>query len=168
MSEFQDFDFSKVVLSSYDPEKVTEQEKLEYGARAETTFTGNLFRGLEAGYDTLTTPDLTFKEAVANIESKRQADLFKEMPQFYGIQPEQEDATIVGGRFATAFADPITWLVPWTKIAAGGKAIAALAGAGFAVADSATRDYLQTGEVSGFNTGVSAVVGAGLVLSLQL
>lgn len=161
MSEFQDFDFSKVVLSSYDPEKVTEQEKLEYGARAETTFTGNLFRGLEAGYDTLTTPDLTFKEAVANIESKRQADLFKEMPQFYGIQPEQEDATIVGGRFATAFADPITWLVPWTKIAAGGKAISALAGAGFAVADSATRDYLQTGEVSGFNTGVSAVVGAG-------
>ena len=161
MAEVQEPDWSKAVLSSYDPEEVTTQEKLEYGARAETTFTGNLFRGLEAGYDTLTTPDLTFKEAVANIESKRQADLFREMPKFYGIKPEQEDATIIGGRFATAFADPITWLVPWTKIAAGGKAVSGLAGAGFAVADSATRDYLQTGEVSGFNTAVSATVGFG-------
>ncbi len=161
MAEVQEPDWSKVVLSSYDPEEVTTQEKLEYGARAETTFTGNLFRGLEAGYDTLTTPDLTFKEAVSNIESKRQADLFREMPQFYGIKPEQEDATIIGGRFATAFADPITWLVPWTKIAAGGKAVSGLAGAGFAVADSATRDYLQTGEVSGFNAGVNATVGFG-------
>ncbi len=161
MAEVQEPDWSKVVLTTYDPEEVTTQEKLEYGARAETTFTGNLFRGLEAGYDSLTTPDLTFKEAVSNIESKRQADLFREMPQFYGIRPDQEDAAIIGGRFATAFADPITWALPWTKIAAGGKAVSALAGSGFAVADSATRDYLQTGEVSGFNTGVSAVIGGG-------
>ena len=161
MAEVQEPDWSKVVLTTYDPEEVTTQEKLEYGARAETTFTGNLFRGLEAGYNSLTTPDLTFKEAVSNIESKRQADLFREMPQFYGIRPDQEDAAIIGGRFATAFADPITWALPWTKIAAGGKAVSALAGSGFAVADSATRDYLQTGEVSGFNTGVSAVIGGG-------
>ena len=161
MAEVQEPDWSKVVLTTYDPEAVTAEEKFEYGVRAETTFTGNLFRGLEAGYNSLTTPDLTFKEAVANIESKRQADLFKEMPEFYGIRPDQEDAAVIGGRFATAFADPITWALPWTKIAAGGKAVSALAGSGFAVADSATRDYLQTGEVSGFNTGVSAVVGGG-------
>ena len=161
MSEVQEPDWSKAVLTTYDPEEVTTEEKIEYGARAETTFTGNLFRGIEAGYDTLTTPDITFKEAVANIESKRQADLFREMPQFYGIKPEQEDAAIIGGRVATAFADPITWLVPWTRVAAAGKAVSGLTGAGFAVADSATRDYLQTGEVSGFNTGVSATIGFG-------
>ena len=46
MAEVQEPDWSKVVLTTYDPEEVTTQEKLEYGARAETTFTGNLFRGL--------------------------------------------------------------------------------------------------------------------------
>mgnify|MGYP003667500501 CR=1 FL=1 len=46
MAEVQEPDWSKVVLTTYDPEEVTTQEKLEYGARAETTFTGNLERCL--------------------------------------------------------------------------------------------------------------------------
>jgi len=46
-------------------------------------------------------------------------------------------------------------------VAAAGKLASAATGATFAVADSASRDFLTTGEVSGFNTGVSAVIGGG-------
>ena len=159
MSQDGQIDYSKIVFSQYDPEKVTDTEKFEFGARSETTFTGNLLRGLQAGYQSLTNPDLKFKDALSSIESDRQRQIFEEMPRFYGIRSDQEDSTILGGRLVTAFADPITWALPWTKVAAGGKAVSALMGAGVAAADSATRDYVQNGEVSGFNTGVSAAVG---------
>ena len=161
MSELDKIDWGSIEVSTYDPTEVTTAEKMEFGARAETTFTGNLGRYAEASYDYMTKPDLTFGEALGNIESTRMREVYQEMPEFFGIQPEQEDAAIIGGRVATAFVDPITWAVPWTKVAAAGKLASAATGASFAVADSAARDYMTTGEVSGFNTGVSAVIGGG-------
>lgn len=161
MSELDKIDWGSIEISTYDPTEVTAAEKMEFGARAETTFTGNLGRYLEASYDYMTKPDLTYGEALGNIESTRMREVYQEMPEFFGIQPEQEDAAIIGGRVATAFVDPITWAVPWTKVAAAGKLASAATGASFAVADSAARDYMTTGEISGFNTGVSAVIGGG-------
>jgi len=161
MSELDKIDWGSIEVSTYDPTEATTAEKMEFGARAETTFTGNLGRYLEASYDYMTKPDLTFGEALGNIESTRMREVYQEMPEFFGIQPEQEDAAIIGGRVATAFVDPITWAVPWTKVAAAGKLASAATGASFAVADSAARDYMTTGEISGFNTGVSAVIGGG-------
>tara|TARA_R100000951_G_scaffold23892_1_gene20112 strand:- start:1603 stop:6153 length:4551 start_codon:yes stop_codon:yes gene_type:complete len=161
MSELDKIDWGSIEISTYDPTEVTTAEKMEFGARAETTFTGNLARYAEASYDYMTKPDLTFGEALGNIESTRMREVYQEMPEFFGIQPEQEDAAIIGGRVATAFVDPITWAVPWTKVAAAGKLASAATGASFAVADSAARDYMTTGEVSGFNTGVSTVIGGG-------
>ncbi len=161
MSELDKIDWGSIEVSTYDPTEVTTAEKMEFGARAETTFTGNLGRYAEAGYDYMTKPDLTYGEALGNIESARMREVYQEMPEFFGIQPEQEDAAIIGGRVATAFVDPITWAVPWTKVAAAGKLASAATGATFAVADSAARDYMTTGEISGFNTGVSAVIGGG-------
>lgn len=161
MSELDKIDWGSIKVSTYDPIEATTAEKMEFGARAETTFTGNLGRYAEASYDYMTKPDLTFGESLGNIESTRMREVYQEMPEFFGIQPEQEDAAIIGGRVATAFVDPITWAVPWVKVAAAGKLASAAAGAGIAVADSATRDFATTGEVSGFNTGVSAVIGGG-------
>ena len=161
MSELDKIDWSSIEVSTYDPTEVTTAEKMEFGARAETTFTGNLGRYAEAGYDYMTKPDLTYGEALGNIESTRMREVYQEMPEFFGIQPEQEDAAVIGGRVATAFVDPITWAVPWVRVAAAGKLASAATGATFAVADSAARDYMNTGEVSGFNAGVSAVVGGG-------
>ena len=161
MSELDKIDWGSIEVSTYEPTEATTAEKMEFGARAETTFTGNLGRYLEASYDYMTKPDLTYGEALGNIESTRMREVYQEMPEFFGIQPEQEDAAIIGGRVATAFVDPITWAVPWVKVAAAGKLASAATGATFAVADSASRDFLTTGEVSGFNTGVSAVIGGG-------
>ena len=143
-----DFDYSDTVAGSYDPESVTTEEKLQYGYLQEPALTGNIVRYLQAGYDSLTNNDVDFSTALASIENERQRDIFRQMPQMFGLQEKDEDAAVIAGRVGAAVADPVTWAIPWTKAyKLGGLGVTAL-GAGVTGTETAARDYLLDGEVN--------------------
>ena len=43
---------------------------------------------------------------------------------------QDEDAAILAGRIGVAIADPITWVLPWAKVAKAGKIASMAMGAG--------------------------------------
>ena len=152
-------DYSSLTFGSYDPEEVTTEEKLKYGAMQETMIGGNLLRYGKAAVDSMFDENVSFDEALQQIESDRQRDIFREMPQFYGITEDQEDGAILTGRVGTALIDPVTWALPWLKVAKAGKLASTTFGAGVAGVDVASRQYLTQGEVDPLAVGISAGVG---------
>ena len=152
-------DYSSLTFESYDPEDVTTEEKIRYGAMQETMIGGNLLRYGKAAVDSMFDANVSFDEALQQIESDRQRDIFREMPQFYGITEDQEDGAILTGRVGSALIDPVTWALPWLKVAKAGKLASTTFGAGVAGADVASRQYLTQGEVDPLAVGISAGVG---------
>ena len=152
-------DYSSLTFGSYDPEEVTTEEKLQYGAMQETMIGGNLLRYGKAAVDSMFDENVSFDEALQQIESDRQRDIFREMPQFYGITEDQEDGAILTGRVGTALIDPVTWALPWLKVAKAGKLASTTFGAGVAGVDVASRQYLTQGQVDPLAVGISAGVG---------
>ena len=154
-----DFDYSDTVAGSYDPESVTTEEKLEYGYLQEPSLTGNIVRYGEALYNSTINNDIDFSTALSNIENERQRDIFRQMPQMFGLQEKDEDAAVIAGRVGAAVADPVTWAIPWTKAyKLGGLGVTAL-GAGVTGTETAARDYLLYGEVNPYSAGISALTG---------
>ena len=93
------------------------KRKLDYGATQEPMILGSLFRLSSAKVRSLLT-DRTYSEAARDIEQERQDVIRKEFPLLYG---KNEDALIIAGRVGTALADPVTFFIPWTKVAKAGK-----------------------------------------------
>ena len=139
-------------------DELASTKKLAYGAAQETTLAGNIFRYGEAIYDSATR-DISFSDALRDIENERQRDIFKDNPEFIGISEQKEDAAVLAGRIGIAVADPVTWIFPWMKVAKAGKLAGAAAGAGFSATDVALRDKLVYGEVNPLNLGAATVIG---------
>lgn len=139
-------------------DSIDTSRKVAYGAEQETTLTMNLFRYAEALHDSIGS-DLTFSDALTNIEDRRQRDIFEEYKEFKGISEQQEGGAELTGRLGVAIADPVTWLFPWMKVAKAGKLAGAAAGAGFNATDAALRDKLIYGEINPINVGASALIG---------
>ena len=139
-------------------ESIDTSRKMAYGAAQETTLTGNLFSYGEALYDSIGS-DLSYSDALSNIEDQRQRDIFKEYTEFKGISEQQEGGAELTGRLGVAVADPVTWLFPWMKVAKAGKLTGAAVGAGFNATDAALRDQLVYGEINPINVGASALIG---------
>lgn len=125
--------------------------KLSYGAAQETTIGGNLWRLAK----TLTT-DKTWED----LEKERQREIDKEYTEFIGLKDKEEDAAIITGRIGTAIADPVTWLIPWAKVAKAGKIASVAAGAGVGVGETVLRESMTKGEVSGTNVAIAGVAGS--------
>ncbi len=132
--------------------------EVAYGVAQEPTAFGSLFRIGKAAFESFVDADETYKEARARIEKDRQEKIYEEFPEFRG---REETAGVITGRAAVGFADPITFLVPWMKIARAGK-LASLGSAGtFAATDIALREEALYGEVRpemvglGFGLGVA-------------
>jgi len=154
-----------VAQNQEDFERIDTSRKMAYGFEQEPMLTANLGRYASAIYESATS-DLTFDEALSQIEYKRQQDIFKEYPEFRGVSEQQEDVAVVAGRVGGAVADPITWVFPWLKVAKAGKLAAAATGAAFTGSEIALRDNLIYGEVNPINLGVATVLGgAGGTLS---
>lgn len=154
-----------VSQNQQDFDNVDTSRKAAYGFAQEPMLTANLGRYASAIYDSATS-DLTFDEALSQIEYKRQQDIFKEYPEFRGISEQKEDAAVIAGRVGGVVADPITWVFPWLKVAKAGKLAAATTGAAFTGTEVALRDNLIYGEVNPINLGVATVLGgAGGTLS---
>jgi len=141
-------DYSKI------DESISTTRQIQYGARQEKTIIGNLVQLGEAFFTRQ--ENETFTEAAQRIENKRQEDIFKDYPEFRG---KQESMQVLSGRMGIAIADPVTLLIPWTKIAKAGKLINVGVGGGVAASDMALREYTLYGEVSPVNVGLSFGLG---------
>ena len=84
----------------------------------EPTAVGSAYRLIKAGVQAAFDPEEDYKEARERIENERQEKILEEFPEFRG---KQEDAAVLTGRGTIALIDPITFLIPWTKIAKAGK-----------------------------------------------
>jgi len=129
--------------------------KVQFGAAQEPTIGGSLFRLGEAGIDSLFSNE-SFSEAAQRIESERQKKIFEEFPEFYG---RQEDLTVLSGRMGVAIADPVTFFIPWVKIAKAGRIATIAAGSSVAAGEALLREKALYGEVSPAIIAASAGLG---------
>ena len=161
-----DDDFDDLFSDSFDkpldiPEPLSGPEpsfarKFDYGLEQEQTILGNLAQSFVAGAKSLTRSGLTFEESLRESERQRQEDIFKEYPEF---KNRPEDAAVMTGRITQALADPLPWVIPWTKIAQAGRAATITTGAGFAVGDVALREKVLYGEVDPSSVLMAGVFG---------
>ena len=130
-------------------EELTGTEAFEFGAKLERHTIGNIARLLKAGVRSITN-DVEFTTAIKNIEKERQEVIFKELKEKYGKEFEgrEDEGAVLAGRIATAFADPVTFLLPWAKAAKLGKIAATGFGAGVGVTDMAIYEYAAYGHVT--------------------
>ena len=126
-------------------DNISFSRKFDYGATQEPTVLTSGFRLLKAGIQAAVDPDEDFEEARKRIEDARQEKIFEEFPEFRG---RQEDAAVIAGRVGQGLVDPVTWLIPWTKIAAAGKLATVGASGLYGASDLALRDMALYGEVN--------------------
>ena len=118
--------------------------KVNYGMAQEPTAVGSAYRLIKAGIQAGLDPDEDYKEARARIENERQERILEEFPEFRG---KQEDAAVLTGRGTMALIDPVTFLIPWTKIAKAGKIASISSGAGVAAVDLSLREEALYGKI---------------------
>jgi hypothetical protein len=155
-------------------EEISTSEKTELGARLEKTTLRNFYNLAKAGTLTLTN-DKSFSDNVRTVEKERTDKIYKELESKYGkdFRNVKEDVAVMAGRAVVAFADPVTFFIPWAKIAKVGKLGATGIGAGIASTDMALYDYATNGEVSPSNVLFAAGLGgassfAGTLISNKL
>ena len=134
---------------------ISTTRRVQFGAAQEPAILGSTYRLLKAGVQAAFTEE-TFNEAARRIEGDRQKKIFEEFPEFQG---KKEDLTVLSGRMGVAIADPVTFFIPWTKIAKAGKLASTAVGAGVASTDVALRDYALTGEINTGNVAIGALLG---------
>lgn len=153
------FDFS----SSFSPvedvelEDISVARRIGYGAAQEPMILGSAYRMTKAGVESLFT-DKSYSEALRDIEAERQREIDIDFPEFAGLSEAEEDAAIMSGRISSAFVDPVTFLIPWTKVAKAGKIATIGTGAAVGAGETALREKALYGEVDGANVALSAVI----------
>ena len=152
---------------SYTPdlESIDTTKKVAYGAEQEEFLHSVLFTHGEALYDSLFS-DMTYGESLRSQENERQQEVLEKFPEFRGLKVEEEDGAVLAGRLGTAVVDPITWLVPWTKLGkaatiGGTMAKSGAVGGAFVGADVAAREIAYKGEDASLGTiGAATAIGA--------
>ena len=97
-----------------------------FGAAQEPTVVGSLFRLGKAAFQSFFDPYENYEQARKRIEDARQERIFENFKEFRG---RPESLNVLAGRGAVAMGDPVTFLIPWAKVAKAGK-IASLAAGG--------------------------------------
>jgi len=138
--------------------KISLARELSYGAAQEMTVLGSSFQLAKAAFQAGIDKDRDYKEVRAANEEQRQEKIFEEFSEFKG---REETAGVIAGRVGQALADPVTFLLPWAKIAKAGKIASLSAGGTFAAGDMAIREEALYGEINpktvalGFGLGVA-------------
>ena len=138
----------------------TTAQQIQLGGKLERHTLGNLFRTAKAGLLTLSN-NKSFQDNIKQIEKERTDKIFNTMQEEYGIdfRKNQNDAAVITGRIGTAVFDPVTFFIPWAKIARLGKITATATGAGIGATDMALYEYAAYGEVNPNNVLFGATVG---------
>ena len=139
---------------------ITTSEKTELGVRLEKTSIRNFYNLAKAGVLTLSN-NKDFSDNVKAVEKERTEKIYKSMQERYGkdFKLVKDDVAVLAGRAVTALADPLTFFIPWAKIAKVGKLGATGVGAGIGSADMALYDYATYGEVNPNNVLFAAGLG---------
>ena len=140
-----------------DISEISRARKIAYGGAQEPWIIGSGARLARAGVEAAFS-DETFSEASQRIENARQERIFKKYPEFRGLK---EDASVLTGRLGTAFADPLPWLIPWTKVAQLGRTATIGTGASVARGDVALREKALYGEVNAGSLLLAGALGGG-------
>ena len=133
------------------------KREFAYGMAQEPTVAGSLYRLGKAKLKSLFS-EKSYSEIAQEIEAERQQELIKLYPEFAG---KEETGAMLAGRMALALVDPVTFLIPWTKVAKLGKVGLTTVGAGIATADVALREEALYGKVSGTSLAAAALLGGG-------
>jgi len=133
------------------------KREFAYGMAQEPTVAGSLWRLGKAKLKSLFS-EKSYSEIAQEIEAERQQELIKLYPEFAG---KEETGAMLAGRMALALVDPVTFLIPWTKVAKLGKVGLITVGGGIAVADVALREEALYGKVSGTSLAAAALLGGG-------
>ena len=133
------------------------KREFKYGMAQEPTVLGSLYRLGKAKLKSLVS-EKSYSEIAQEIEAERQQKLRELFPEFAG---KEETGAMLAGRMALALVDPVTFLIPWTKLAKLGKVGITTAGAGIATADVALREEALYGKVSGTSLAAAALLGGG-------
>ena len=138
----------------------TGTELAELGARLEKTTFRNLYQIFKAG-NLSADNDKSLSENIKDVEKERTDKIYSKMKEKYGtdFRKYQNEMAVIGGRAGVALFDPVTFLIPWAKIAKVGKLGATGIGAGIASTDMAIYDYATNGEVSPDNVLFAAGLG---------
>jgi|TARA_R110002074_G_scaffold113305_1_gene242364 hypothetical protein len=138
----------------------TGTELAELGARLEKTTFRNLYQIFKAG-NLSADNDKSLSENIKDVEKERTDKIYSKMKEKYGtdFRKYQDEMAVIGGRAGVALFDPVTFLIPWAKIAKVGKLGATGIGAGIASTDMAIYDYATHGEVSPDNVLFAAGLG---------
>lgn len=139
-----------------DERELSYTRRVKYGAAQEPTILGSTGRLIKAGFQAAVS-DETFSEAAQRIEKDRQEEILQDFPEFRG---REEDLAVLSGRMGVAVADPVTFFIPWVKIAKAGKVASAATGAAVATGDVALREKALYGEVSPTSIALAAGLGA--------
>jgi hypothetical protein len=137
-------------------ENISAARKFKFGTAQEPTIAGSLFRLGQAGITSVFS-DKTFDEAAREIERERQKEIFQKYPEFYG---KKEDLTVLSGRMGMALADPVTFFIPWVKIAKAGRIGTIATGAGISAGETILREKTLYGDIDSNMVALSAVLGA--------
>ena len=154
-------------VDSYTPdlENIETGRKLAYGAEQEEFLHSVLFTHGKALYDNLFN-DMTYGDSLRTQENERQEEILDKFPEMRGLKEGDEDGTVLSGRLGTALVDPITWLIPWTKLGkaatiGGTMAKSGAVGGAFVGADVAAREVAYKGEDASLGTvGAATAIGA--------
>ena len=152
---FQNILLKKPTETVTTDEEPTTARKMAFGREQEKTILGNIGSYIQAGLRS-TLLDEDFDESLKQNEAVRQSKILQEYPEFYN---RPEDAEVLAGRMQIAVADPVTWLIPWTKIAKLGKIATIGTGAAVSAGDIALREKVLYGEVNPYSVGLAAGLG---------
>jgi len=138
----------------------TAAQRFELGTRLERNTLGNLLRTVKAGAMTFAN-NKSLQDNIVELEEERKARIFAEMQDKYGTDftRYEDDIVTTSGKIATAIADPVTFFIPWAKVAKLGKLGATATGAAIGASDMALYEYAAYGEVSPSNVFFGAATG---------
>ena len=152
---FQNILLKKPTETTAIDEEPTTARKMAFGRKQEKTILGNVGSYIQAGLRS-TLLDENFDESLKQNEAVRQSKILQEYPEFYN---RPEDAAVLAGRMQIAIVDPVTWIIPWTKIAKAGKIATIGTGAAVSAGDIALREKVLYGEVNPYSVGLAAGLG---------
>ena len=130
---------------AYSPDReISFSREFAYGTAQEPTAIGSAYRITKAAFQSAFDRGETYEAARKRIENERQEKIFQEYPEF---RNRPETAGVISGRAAIALADPVTFLVPWTKAAKAGKIVSLTTAGTFGASDLALREEALYGEI---------------------
>ena len=154
-----DYSLYSTPLSAPALEDIPLARRMSAGWAKEKTIFGNIWTVTKAAGLSAISTNKTYKQKLADINEQELREFLEEYPEFRGVSLYDEDLGMLAGRMGVALLDPITLLVPWTKIAKAGKVVSIGVGGGFGAADAALWGHVHQQEVDPTMIGVAAALG---------